>query len=358
VRSFYYDKRRRYRKRAPVANGEDHVFFTDARLMGTIVGAMLSTHAYTFVDPATWDTRRATRTRRNYAAKYGSVPPERPEVATETDADIERRFATIRSGFAEVRRRLAEARADTLLIIGNDQDENFSPHLLPQFAVYTGADFRIVSRTAGESAAAAAATTYRAAPKLGRAIVEFALESGFDPATIEEFSGGALEAHAHREPLQFYDPAATQTVLPIFVNAIHPPAPSPMRCYAFGRMLRAAIERSPDAGRVLLLASGGLSHFPADFPWREYAGPLTIGAVCADFDRRSVAAMRGGNGALLAALSSADLMANGNDELRQTIVMLGALGTAVPAFLHYEPFYRAIMGIAVGCWDTIPALTG
>jgi hypothetical protein len=216
---------------------------------------MLSTHAYTFVDPATWDTRRATRTRRNYAAKYGGVPPERPEVATETDADIEQRFATIRGGFAEIRRRLDELHADTLVIIGNDQDENFTPHVLPQFAVYTGADLKIVSRTAGEGAAAAEATTYRAAPQLGRAIVEFALESGFDPAMIEQFSGGALESHAHREPLQFYDPGATQTVLPIFVNAIHPPAPSPARCYAFGRMLRAAIERTPEAGRVLLAAS-------------------------------------------------------------------------------------------------------
>jgi hypothetical protein len=81
---------------------------------------------------------------------------------------------------------------------------------------------------------------------------------------------------------------------------------------------------------------------------------LTIGAVCADFDRRSVAEMHRGNGAALAELTSDELMANGNDELRQTIVMLGALGPAVPAFLHYEPFYRAIMGIAVGCWDRIP----
>jgi hypothetical protein len=325
--------------------------------MGRIVGAMLSSHAYAFVDPATWDTRRATRTRRNYAAKFGSVPPERPEVAAETDADNERRFDVIRSGFAEVRRRLTETAADTLVIIGNDQDENFTPAALPQFAVYTGADFTIASRTAGEGAAASAPTTYRAAPKLGRAIVEIALESGFDPAMIERFHGDALESHAHREPLQFYDPGATQTVLPVFVNAIHPPAPSPARCYAFGRMLRGAIERTPEAGRVVLFASGGLSHFPADFPWREYTGPLTIGAVCADFDRRIVAEMRRGNGASLAALTSAELMANGDDELRQTIVMLGALGTAAPAFLHYEPFYRAIMGIAVGCWDAVPALT-
>ena len=70
-----------------------------------------------------------------------------------------------------------------------------------------------------------------------------------------------------------------------------------------------------------------------------------------EFDRPLVAAMRAGNGAVLSELSSDDLFANGNLELRQTIVMQGALGTAKPEFLHYEPFYRAIMGLAVGYWD-------
>lgn len=64
--------------------------------------------------------------------------------------------------------------------------------------------------------------------------------------------------------------------------------------------------------------------------------------------------MRNGNGKALADLTSEELMENGDDELRQTIVMLGAIGQAVPTVLSYEPFYRAIMGMAVGCWDAIP----
>ncbi len=50
-------------------------------------------------------------------------------------------------------------------------------------------------------------------------------------------------------------------------------------------------------------------------------------------------------------LNSDDLLANGAGELRQIIVMQGAIGDVAPVFLRYEPFYRAIMGLAVGFWD-------
>ena len=46
----------------------------------------------------------------------------------------------------------------------------------------------------------------------------------------------------------------------MFVNAYVPPQPSPERCFAFGRALALAIER--DGRRAVVLASGGLSHYP------------------------------------------------------------------------------------------------
>jgi hypothetical protein len=61
--------------------------------------------------------------------------------------------------------------------------------------------------------------------------------------------------------------------------------------------------------------------------------------------------MRAGQGAKLAQLSSRELIENGEGELRQWIVMLGALGAAKPEFLVYEPLYRSIMGMGVGWWQ-------
>src|SRR5207248_95576 len=44
------------------------------------------------------------------------------------------------------------------------------------------------------------------------------------------------------------------------VNAYVPPQPTPERCFAFGQALAHAIER--EGRRAVVLASGGLSHYP------------------------------------------------------------------------------------------------
>ena len=55
-------------------------------------------------------------------------------------------------------------------------------------------------------------------------------------------------------------------LVPLVVNTAAPPLPSMRRCVALGRSLGAAI-RAFDAGRVLIVASGGLSHWlPSNDP--------------------------------------------------------------------------------------------
>jgi 2,3-dihydroxyphenylpropionate 1,2-dioxygenase len=55
-------------------------------------------------------------------------------------------------------------------------------------------------------------------------------------------------------------------VVPLVVNTAAPPLPSMRRCVALGRALGAAL-RAADAGRVLVIASGGLSHWlPSNDP--------------------------------------------------------------------------------------------
>jgi 2,3-dihydroxyphenylpropionate 1,2-dioxygenase len=60
--------------------------------------------------------------------------------------------------------------------------------------------------------------------------------------------------------------AADLPLVPLVVNTAAPPLPSMPRCVALGRSLRTSIHNA-DAGRVLLIASGGLSHWlPANDP--------------------------------------------------------------------------------------------
>jgi 2,3-dihydroxyphenylpropionate 1,2-dioxygenase len=61
-------------------------------------------------------------------------------------------------------------------------------------------------------------------------------------------------------------------MVPLVINTAAPPLPPSWRCVALGRSLGAAI-RAADAGRVLIIASGGLSHWlPSNDP-RDAAVP-------------------------------------------------------------------------------------
>jgi hypothetical protein len=76
-----------------------------------------------------------------------------------------------------------------------------------------------------------------------------------------------------------------------------------------------------------------------------------VGDISVEFDRKIVGWMRSGEGERLAAISSRELIEHGEGELRQWIVLLGALGAVRPEFLVYEPLYRSIMGMGVGYWE-------
>ncbi len=48
--------------------------------------------------------------------------------------------------------------------------------------------------------------------------------------------------------------------VPITINTVQHPLPSPARCFKFGRAIGRAIESYPDDANVLILGTGGLSH--------------------------------------------------------------------------------------------------
>lgn len=311
--------------------------------MPNMMAGVVSSHAYAFLSPAQWDARR-TLTRDNYQRLQDKPPPpESPEFQAETLTDNLSRHKAIRDGFQAIRDLVQNERPDVIVLIGDDQNENFTDLLRPQFALFTGAHFTI---GAGQSAVG-----YQVDNELAHWMLLTTVEAGFDMAWTERLPEDRLLDHAHHEPLRFIDPQGGIPVVPVFLNSIHHPGPTPRRCYDLGRALRVAIETYAPGKRILVYSSGGFSHFTAGYPWRHYHGPHTLGSISVEFDQEIVARLRAGDQERLAELSSQDLLDNGQVELRQTIVLAGMLRTgAIPDFLHYVPFYRAGMGIAVGIW--------
>jgi len=310
-----------------------------------LVAAFATSHAYTFEDPENWDRRRE-RSKANVAKKNaGRLAADTAQATAETLADNLARYAHIREGHAKIRERLPRARADAVLVIGDDQDENFHSDNRPQLLVYTGREFVAEDWDKKNSA------TIANRPEVAQALVAGLNKQGFDVSHSDVFREGKLLSHAHVEPTLYLVRDSGVPVVPVFVNAAHPPAPSAARCYAFGQALARVIANDLADRRIVVCASGGLSHFSPAHPWAHHVGSRYVGDIAVEFDRQIVEWMRAGEGHKLAGFTSRELIENGEGELRQWIVMLGAIGAAKPEFLVYEPLFRSIMGMGVGWWN-------
>lgn len=314
--------------------------------MGTIVAGLATSHAFTFMNPIDWDGFRE-KNRESFRRRRGIDAPIHPKIADETVDDNHGRYESIRVAHAALREQLHETAPDALIVIGDDQNEVFVNGIIPQLAVYRGGDFTLSRRfTTGE-------TTYRSHPPMSEAILESGIAAGFDIAIMDTLPDAVLESHAHAQVLEALMPEAEIPIVPLYVNAVHYPALAPRRCYELGQLIGRVIDSRPEGEKIAICASGGLSHFTAGYPWDHYNGPFSYGAISEDFDRDALAAMERGEGDKLADLSGSELLTHGDIELRTWIVLLGALGATRPRFVVYEPFYRAIMGMAVVSWPSV-----
>ena len=313
--------------------------------MGAIVAAMASSHAFAVLQPERWDALRE-RNRKVYAQRRGvEPPPVHPRVAEETWEDVKTRYGRVRAGLLELHRTIAESKPDALIVVGDDQNENYTSQNVPQFAVYTGSKAKMLDRMTQEE------RTYPCDSAAAASIVEGAVEAGFDVSFSESFPEDRLISHAHAEPLmRILLPEADIPIVPIYVNAIHWPGPTPARCYAFGQALGNIIKEKLGNKRFAVYGSGGLSHFTAGYPWGVYRGPWGYGAISEEFDRKLLRCMEEGQVDDIVNLSSKDLLDHGEIELRSWIIVLGAVASARAEILAYEPLYRGLMGMGVARW--------
>jgi len=169
-------------------------------------------------------------------------------------------------------------------------------------------------------------------------------------------------------------------LVPLVVNTAAPPLPSMQRCAALGAALGAAIRDAEFGGRVLLVASGGLSHWlPSNDPRdSSVAADRRASVIHGRRDVRAVAAARepavramGGNpnahvntewdSWFLKQLADGDLTpiaelgdggleenaGRGGHEIRTWLVGLAAVGAPL-LWTSYEPVPEWITGMGIG----------
>jgi 2,3-dihydroxyphenylpropionate 1,2-dioxygenase len=222
------------------------------------------------------------------------------------------------------------AQPDLIIVISNDHADQFILRSVPPFMIHCGMQAQGKDEHKGGWAVDGEA---------GYTLLERMQEEGFDPAfTLDADLGTYFTI-----PVEFFGYSRETPVLPLFVNSYVPPQPMPERCYAFGQALARAVERM--GRRALIVASGGLSHYPGT---ARYADPGPDN----DGDQKIIEHCRAGNLRYLLSLDANELDRTGNIELRSWLILAGAVGERRPDMTAYEPNWHHNYGIFA--WLSMP----
>lgn len=305
-----------------------------------------------------------TDTRIDFAALRKTVKPGIEDDITE--ARMEARYDACQANLAALGERLRQAEPDVIIIIGDDQHEQFHGGNMPMFCVYHGDTVQLRERvqsgkgkgpgngkTNGKAKIGSGAWTAPrlqelqiaadealegprrrpADPELGTHLIAALRDDDFDVAASNELRPEAGLGHAFAFLYQNLLPGTEIPMVPVMVNTIYPPnQPAPGRCLGLGRALRRAVDGWPRDKRVAIVASGGLSHTIID----------------EDIDHRTMDAVMDGDGAALASLPR-DRLQLGTSEILNWIAAAGAMEGMTPHMEgDYIPAYRTAAGTGCG----------
>ena len=259
-----------------------------------------------------------------------------------TADSFQSRYDQAQNGIAKLCATLKVVEPDVVVIIGDDQQELLRHENMPAFQVYWGKE--IVSRQpsrrlpwdwynrANTRNYDRDPQNYPVADDLALKIIRTAVAAEFDVAACSGLAEGSGENHAIGFVRQRVMPDRAVPCVPILINTFFPPnQPLPRRCFAFGQMLRHAIESWDNPARVAVIASGGLSHFTID----------------ETLDRDFLEMLRHRDTPAYTALPLAKLNA-GTSEIRNWIAAAGALEHLGMRWSDYVPGYRTAAGTGTG----------
>ncbi|SDR34382.1 OH-DDVA oxygenase [Rhizobiales bacterium GAS113] len=324
--------------------------------MAQLVGAFGSSHGPMLsTPPDMWGLRRDADVKnprhffRGKTYAYPDLLAQRaPGFAAEVTPVMQReRHGKCQAALGELARRFEAAKADLVVIVGNDQKELFLDDVTPAMTVFFGETIENIPATPEERAKMGpgiaiaeeghcppGGATYPGAPEFGRHLVEELTGRGFDVAQSSRLPDGpgrhAGMPHAfgflYRQVMRDAPPPS----IPLIMNVgVAPNNPRIGRCLDLGRALRDSIRAWPGDSRVVLMASGGFSHFVID----------------EDLDRRVLDAMQKGDEAAIRAEPETSFLGN-TAEIKNWLPVASAMQAEGRRMelVDYVPCYRSEAG--------------
>ncbi len=308
-------------------------------------------HGFRVVDPKNPHYYDRDGRKTDYAALLAAAPNDAEAMVT--PEKMGERWDESEAAMDALRERIAAARLDVLVVVGDDQTELFRTTNNPTFAIFYGQTIRNAKRETAEGdnwyktarmvrQEPHADREYPVRSELAAWLIRALCDRDFDIAAMDGLERGQFEGHAfsfiHRRYLQGTD----LPIVPVIVNTFDPPnQPTPRRCIQLGAALRESIAAYPEDLRVGVLASGGLSHFVVD----------------EELDHAVIDAIRRKDSAWLAALDPKRLQA-GSSEIRNWLIGAETARDLDLDWVRYVAGYRSPAltgtGLCFAAWRTLP----
>lgn len=265
-----------------------------------------------------------------------------PSVKKEIESSVlQKRHEANQKAMRSLSRTLVETDPDLIIVIGDDHKEVFQEDNMPALSVYWG-------DTLPYKPQGMMKWKYDTNLKADNWYPQEDKEYPVDSARAERLIGDLMKRDFDVSHSRYYKPDQGMShsfgyvyhrimtekiypIIPVSINTYYPPNQiHPGRAYRLGQAIREAVESWHEPLRVVIMATGGLSHFVVD----------------EKFDREFLEIMASGSEAEHASLPLEKLQ-SGNSEFRCWSALAGAVEGMEMNLLDYVPCYRSPAG--TGC---------
>lgn len=276
-----------------------------------------------------------------------------------------------RDGLLEAQKFVAGSVPDAIVVIGSNHFRGMFLDLMPSVTIG-------VAEVLGAGEAGTPEGALPVDRGLAKSLVDGLVDDEFDPA----FSLRLTVDHGITQSLQYLVPDLDIPIVPVVINMFAPPLMKLKRARDLGASIGRAVAADGEHKRVLVVASGGLSHrlpwpdwsqtlsdddrflveawLHGRTQWKEFEGRrrqiirAAKSDINPDFDRDFLAQMeRGDFGEILTWSNETleDVAGNGAQEIRSWIAMTAAVGSGHGRTLAYEPIDEWLTGMAVALFE-------
>ena len=158
-------------------------------------------------------------------------------------------------GFKPVHEWVEREKPDVAVVFYNDHGLNFFLDKMPTFAIGAAEDYA----NEDEGWGIPLFPKFTGHPELSWHIIEQVIADEFDPVTCQQMTVD----HGLAMPFALSWPHVDSwpvRLVPININTVQHPLPSPRRCFELGRSVGRALESWGGTEKIMVVGTGGLSH--------------------------------------------------------------------------------------------------